>query len=289
MKLSVNTGFLHRKFGIDKATDYLANAGFDAMDFSFSEDFYDEIPTEKSYFTELKKQVEDRGMYFNQAHAPAPSSSVDKEKNEIFFKNIVSSMKRASYLGAKTIVVHPCQHLYYVEKGVPEILFEYNIEFFKKLIPYAEEYDIRVAVENMWQYPGMASHSTCSRPAEMIRYVDALNNDSIVCCLDIGHAMLVREKPDDFIRELGSKRLACLHVHDIDGIHDNHTLPYLGIINWEAVMQALSEIDYKGDLTYEIGNEYYGKKPDALLPHYIKLAEQTGRHLIGLFENNEKA
>lgn len=284
MNLSVNASILYQRKGIDKVIDYVANAGFDALDFPFAESYFDEIPTEKSYFTELRKRVEDKGLYFNQSHAPAPSSAVDEEQSKKLFQDVVSSMERASYLGAKNIVVHPCQHLKYVEKGVPEALFEYNMDFYTRLIPYAEEYGIRVAIENMWQYPGMISHSTCSRPAEMIRYVDALNNDSMRCCLDIGHAMLVCEQPEDFIRALGNKRLACLHVHDVDGIHDSHTLPYLGIINWEAVMEALAEIDYQGDLTYEIGKSYIGNKPDALLGDYVNLAERTGRHLISVFD-----
>lgn len=285
MKLSANTSFLYNTKGVDAMVDYFANAGFDALDFSFSEHFFEKIPTDKEFYTELRKKVEAKGLIFNQAHAPAPSSAKDEEKTKLYFDRIVSTMKWASYLGAPNIVVHPCQHLYFIERNVPEILFEYNMEFYKKLIPYAEEYNIRVAIENMWQYPGMISHSTCSRPAEMIRYVDELGSDSMVCCLDIGHSVLVREQPDDFIRALGNKRLACLHVHDVDGNDDNHTLPYLGITNWEMTMEALAEIDYKGDLTYEVGASYLGNKPDALLPDYVKLMERTGRHLIDIFEN----
>ena len=47
---------------------------------------------------------------------------------------------------------------------------------------------------------------------------------------------------------LGNKRLLCLHVHDVDGIDDLHTLPYFGITDWDKVM------------------------------------EQTGRHLIGVYD-----
>lgn len=288
MKLAVNTSQLYRIGGMDKAIDYLIGAGFDALDFSFSEDFFEQLPKDKEYYTELRKKVEARGVVFNQAHAPAPSSFVDPEQNKKMFDDIVSSMKRASYLGVKNIVVHPCQHLSYDNKGVPEALFEYNMDFYKSLIPYAEEYNIRVAIENMWQYPGMISHSTCSRPDEMIRYFDSLNNDSFVCCLDIGHAVLVRENPDDFIRKLGNKRLGCLHVHDVDGTRDTHTLPYFGVTRWDDVMEALAEIDYKGDLTYEVVSGYYVRKPEALMEHYVKLMEQTGRYLIDIFEKAKK-
>ena len=292
MKLVNNTGTLMRKFGLEKAVDMLIESGVDAIDLTFPDDCYKDMPTDKAFYTELRKKAEDKGLCFSQAHAPAPSSYVDNAQSEEMFKDIVSTIERASLVGAKNIVVHPCQHLYYVDKGAPEYLFEYNMKFFRRLIPYAEEYGITVAIENMWQWfkrdqPDIIGHSTCSRPAEMIRYVDELNHPLMKCCLDIGHAAIVREQPDEFIRALGNNRLACLHVHDVDGADDSHTLPYFGIVRWEQVMQALAEIDYKGDLTYEAVC-FFNTKPDALVPAYLKLMEQTGRYLISIYEGAKK-
>ena len=56
----------------------------------------------------------------------------------------------------------------YADRGVPEKLFGINMEFYRRLIPYCKEYNIRVAVENMWQYPRTVSHSTCSKPEEFV-------------------------------------------------------------------------------------------------------------------------
>ncbi len=287
MKLITKTGYLADQFGIQKSVDFIIEAGFDGLDFSFPDDTYQTYPTDKSFYTELRKYVEDKGKYFSQAHAPAPSSYKDEAMAEKMFQDIVSTIKRASYLGVKNIVVHPCQHLTYVEPGVPEQLFEYNMKFFRRLIPYCEEYGIRAAVENMWQYPGMISHSTCSKPEEFVRYIDTIHSDSIVACLDTGHALLVREMPGDCIRALGKKRLQCLHVHDVDGIDDSHTLPYFGITDWDKVMGALAEIDYEGDLTYE-ADCFLMNKPHGLIPAYLKVMEQTGRHLIDIFEHAKK-
>jgi len=282
MKLVSRTGYLWKRYGMQKAVDLLIDAGFDALDFTFPDEGHELLPTDKAYYTELRKYVESKGVSFKQAHAPAPSSYIDEAESEKMFDVIVSTMRRASYLGVPNIVVHPCQHLLYVEKGNPEKLFEYNMKFFRRLIPYCEEYGIKIAIENMWQYPGMISHSTCSKPEEFVRYVDELNNDSIGACLDIGHAMLVREMPNDMIHALGNKRILCLHVHDVDGIDDLHTLPYFGITDWDKVMEALADIDYKGEFTYEV--EILNGKPDALVPQYLKLMEQTGRHLIGIYD-----
>ena len=287
MKLSTPTGHLHGIFGLEKTIDILAGAGYDAIDFSQSEKFVYEADSGKDYYTEIRKYAEDKGVYFNQSHAPFASSFSDEEKNKKRFREITESIKRASYLGVENIIVHPCQHLEYAQEDSPEKLFEYNMEFYKKLVPYSEEYGVKIAVENMWQYTGYINHSTCSRPDEFIRYIDELNNDCFVACLDIGHAALVREDPDEFIRKLGNKRLKCLHVHDVDGTNDSHTLPYYGKINWEKVMKALAGIDYEGDLTFE-ADSFFSGKPQGLLPDCALLMAKTGRHLISLFDDFKK-
>lgn len=116
----------------------------------------------------------------------------------------------------------------------------------------------------------------------MLRYVDELNSEWIVACLDIGHAVLVREQPDEFIRKLGNKRLKCLHVHDVDGTEDLHTFPYFGITDWDAVMKALADIDYSGDFTFE-SSLFFDNKPAELYPQYAKLLAATGKHLVSKY------
>ena len=279
MILSTKTGFLDKIYGIKDAIAIIADAGFDAIDFSMDSAEYGSDVHSKEYYTELRKYAESKGVYFNQAHGPDGSSFADEERNKKRFQEVIFTIRHAALLGAENIIIHPCQHMDYYKQGNAERLFEYNMEFYRKLIPYCEEYGIKVAIENMWQYPKMISHSTCSRPDEFIRYIDELSSEWIVGCLDIGHSVLVREDPAEFIRKLGNKRLKCLHVHDVDGNDDLHTLPYFGITDWESVMSALAEIDYKGDFTYE-ADGFLQDKPKELLPDFVKLMEKTGRYMI---------
>lgn len=288
MKISTQTDIFTDAYGFKGTVKILSDAGFDALDLTaLCKEFYTDIH-DKAYYDEIKKYAQDKGMCFNQAHAPAPSSTKDASETSEIFQNLVCAMKNASYLGVKYIVVHPCQHLNYWENGNPEKLFEYNMKFYRSLIPYCEEYGIRVATENMWQHQGMIVHSTCSDPDEFIRYVDGVNSEWIVGCLDIGHTFLVREQTDEFIRKLGSKRLKCLHVHDNDGINDLHTLPYFGIGDWDSVMKALAEIGYEGDLTFE-PYAFYSGKPVELYPHYAKLQASIGKMLVSKFEEYKKS
>lgn len=290
MKLSTTVITVAREYGFDKAVDILAKAGFDCLDFSFYENFQSIYDEKLEFFKELRKKVEAKGLRFNQAHAPFSSSYADEEGTKKRFDEIVRSMERAALLGAENIIVHPCQHLPYEEDGVPEKLFEMNMDFYNRLKPYCEEYGIHVAIENMWQYRGSTQkivHATCSRPEEFIKYVDSLDSEWFVACLDIGHAMLVCEDPADFVRALGKKRLRALHVHDVDGSRDLHTLPYFGVCNWEKIMKALAEVGYEGEVTYE-ADGFIQNKPTELYPEYLKVMEKTGRHLIKIFDNKQE-
>jgi len=287
MKLSSTNGPIIRKFSCEESVELMHKAGFDAMDFYFngSAEYYNEETDSiafKERFLKLRAMAEERGMCFNQAHAPFGSSYPDEERTKQRFREIIRSMRNASYLGIDTIVVHPMQHLTYAEPGVPEQLFEINMKFYERLIPYCEEYQIKVALENMWQMPygRKINHSTCSTPEEFVRYLDELNSDLFVACLDIGHACLVCEDPAAFIRKLGSKRLKALHVHDVDGMEDSHTIPYYGVVNWDEVMAALKEIKYQGDFTFEVGGQYLNPLPKELMPAALKNLVENGRFLM---------
>jgi sugar phosphate isomerase/epimerase len=52
------------------------------------------------------------------------------------------------------------------------------------------------------------------------------------------------------IKTLGH-RLGALHVHDNDLHNDSHQIPFSMNIDFEAMVKALSEVGYKGDMTLE--------------------------------------
>lgn len=282
MKLSAPTGVLCEAFGLKKAIDILAAAGYDAMDFSQTDEA---VYTEKcdfDYYKEIRKYAEDKGLFFNQSHAPFASSYCDEEETAKRFDEITEAIKKASCLGIENIIVHPCQHLKYNVEGNPEILFDYNMKFYKRLIPYYEEYGVHIALENMWQRAGYITHSTCSTPEEFVRYLDGLDNECFVACLDIGHANLVREDIGEFAKKLG-KYLKCLHVHDVDGSRDLHTIPYYGDCDWNKIMKALADCSYEGDLTFE-ADSFFDEIPKELFADSEIFMAKVGRQLISKFE-----
>ncbi len=289
MLLSFPTEPLYKYYDDKKIIKLYRDAGFDAYDSSLclsmkkeGHPFAGDNAIE--YAKELRKYADEIGIVCNQAHAPFASSCGDPEKDEEIFKSIVKSMEIASILGAKIIVVHPKQHLEYADNA--ELLFEMNMEFYKRLIPYCEKLNIKIATENMWQgntASNAITDSTCSRAWEFNKYIDTLNSEWITGCLDIGHVSLITKNITDFIRNMGSDRIKALHIHDTDFLHDSHTMPFIGRINYSEVAKTLGEIGYDGDFTFEAGN-FFNKFPEVLIPSAAKLMHDVGRYLISEIE-----
>lgn len=284
MLLSTQTEALGPMFGEPQAIRMLAQAGFDAFDLSLFSMFSDpnypmNRPDYREYAASLRDVAQEAGIVCNQAHAPFASSVGDPEQDEARFQTIARSLEVASIVGAKIIVVHPKHHLDYRTHAAQ--LKEQNLEFYRRLIPYCEEYGIKAACENMWQYNDQARRirdSACSRPQEFCEYLDELDSPWIVGCLDVGHTALTDEDLPAFVRTMGPKRLQALHVHDNDLCADSHTLPFMGGIDFPAFTAALKESGYQGDFTLE-ADAFLQKFPKELVPEALRLMYHTGRYL----------
>ena len=296
MILSTSNGGLHQRYGFEGATELLKKAGFDAIDMDLcvleKDDsvFWDS--TYKYRAAELREHAESLGMSFNQSHAPFHYNwkNNPNEYEERFMPGMIRTLEISALLGCKQAVVHPIHHQEYI--GHEEEQFELNIKFYRDLLPYAKEFGVKIALENMWQNevkrkrPG---YDVCSLATEFVRYIDTLDDGMFTACLDLGHSGMVGEEAQDAIRILGHDRLGALHVHDNDYCADQHTLPYLGKMDFEAIMKALADVDYVGEFTYETAR-YYGRMPDEMMLPALRFMADMGRYLDSRFEfyKNEK-
>lgn len=291
MLVSTNTNAFFRRFGDEKTIKMIAEAGFTAYDMSMAgrPDIYAMSDDEhRAYFNNLRASADSFGIVCNQAHAPFHSSTGNPEEDEKIFRNIARSIEAAAILGAKNIIVHPKQHLEYAFNI--DVLREMNMEFYNRLIPYAEKNNIHICVENMWRSDKNTHRiidSTCSRAEEFCDYIDSIGSEWVVGCLDIGHVPLTGENERRIISMLGGKRLKALHVHDTDGVSDLHTLPFLSKIDMIEVMTALGEIGYDGDLTFE-SDCFTARMPNELIPAALRFMNETGKYLVSVIENNKK-
>jgi len=165
-----------------------------------------EIPESelKEYFTEWKDIIADIGLEIDQTHGvfSGHASAGNTFNYDVHLLRMIYSVKATHYLGIKKCVLHPIMIPERYNEHYKKEVFEKNIEFFKRLRPYLEEYDVYACIENMFRGDPVYRHicpTTCSRADEMCALVDALGNDRFKLCLDIGHAALTQQDPTKMV------------------------------------------------------------------------------------------
>jgi sugar phosphate isomerase/epimerase len=146
-------------------------------------------------------------------------------------------------LGGDLVVVHPSPSQSPV--GNLERRYAQLRKSFDELAEAGERMGVRYAFENM---PGY--HPVGADAARLVREVAAAGSDRIVFLLDTGHAHMTGGL-DAAIRAAGP-HLKYTHVHDNDGTHDTHLLPYHGTIDWNACRNGLHAIRYDGVFLLEV-------------------------------------
>ena len=287
MKISTEIWSSANILGEERAIYELAKAGFDAWDFSMFEMARIDWSTYKvqpsthplsgndyvAFAKKLRKIGEDNGIYCNQSHAPFPS----------LVPGIRDLLKRAiectAIAGGEHCIIHPDNH-----RSAEE-----NAEMYFELLPFAKECGVKIATENMWNWDGNNNHATpaaCSHHDDFLAHIKAVNDPNFVACLDIGHAEMkgLDTSAKQMILTLGDKREA-LHIHDNDKWHDSHRIPFSMDINWEEVVGALKQINYKGVFTLEADAHIRttAKTEEEALREIANL-QKAARRLADMFE-----
>lgn len=282
MKLSIHTDRLERRFGAIAAVKMIAEAGFEAIDYSM---YYSDSAVfgrgGRILASELKRVAESLGLVFNQSHAPFSDFRYGIENeghNRTVYNSICDSAVIASRLGAKTLVVHPaviCPRL------SRDARFEMNMELFSRIAAFADNYGVGISIENL--YPReredgeMPLGRVCADTEELIRYADALSDKGVTVCFDAGHAGLVGESAAGMVKALG-ERVKYIHLHDNDFKTDSHTLPYLANTNYSSLCKALARVGYSGDVTLE-SDGFISEMPDGLIPSALLFSRSVAAYI----------
>ena len=301
MKIGVTSAEPIAVLGLEAGFQAIKNAGFDVMDFSMGCYFpfnYNGVELDEetiahfndeqkffNYIERVKAAAETCGLGIGQCHAPAPSYFPKNTKNtEIMREAIRKSIRGCAKLGCKHIVVHPS---FDGSARFPSLTkkeeYQENIAFYSSLIPLLKETGVICCLENMWIQDWKSKRAylgVCSDMNETCRYIDELNaiagEKCFAFCLDIGHLLMLGLDPYNAMETLGH-RLELLHIHDNDGLHDDHTAPYLGICNWERFIKGIRKIGYRGNINFET-DSFPGFFPKELVPDALKLLGATANY-----------
>lgn len=149
-------------------------------------------------------------------------------------------------IGVKNAVLH-CDGLA-GEPGISQAQMNVrNLEKLREIQAGMRGMKIRVCLENMVQ--------SFNSSESLLWLLDRLDPEKFGICLDTGHLNMCAQTQTEFIRAAGS-RLHALHIADNEGKADQHMMPFgRGNVNFEAVVRALREVDYRGLFNLEIPGE----------------------------------
>ena len=196
---------------------------------------------------------------------------------------IRKSIELCGYIGCPKLVIHP---IFDGSARFPEYTkeeeYKINIDFYSSLIPLLKKHDVICCLENMWIQDWKSKKvyvGACSEVNEVISYIDELNGIAgekrFGFCLDIGHLLMLGQDPCYWMEKLGG-RISALHTHDNDGVHDDHTLPYLGVGNWDRFILGLRKIGYSGNLSFE--TSFNALFPNELNASALKMIGAVGKY-----------
>ena len=170
----------------------------------------------------------------------APFSDPDPKVIDKGMAGMETALRSAKALGAETVLLVPGIVTETVGYGDA---YKRSQEHIRKLLPLAEQLEVIIAVENVW-------NKFLLSPLEFARYVDEFESPWLKAYFDIGNVIIFGYS-QDWIRTLG-KRIVKIHLKDFRRKGYQWTNLLEGDVNWKQVRQALGEIGYDGFMTTEL-------------------------------------
>ena len=214
--------------------------------------------TDPRFFGTLDRIARGAGVKLFEIHAPFGecwdlNCSV-QARRDTMLQDHIRVMRYAAEIGCKTYVIHvgAWDCIFRLEVSL-ERMRELALASLEVLLPEAEKLGIILAVENSFEM----SNST----DEVLGLITRFDSPFIGCCFDAGHAnfmapardgkpkvypryMLEQSWRGNLIQEPAAldkllPHIVTCHLHDNNGLGDDHQLPGNGTTNWEEVMPKL--------------------------------------------------
>lgn len=189
--------------------------------------------------------------------------SSDEVKRRAGVDLVKNRIRMASRLSTDVIVLH-CE---------PEVERLGNKGYWKMLCGsldelelYAKKYGVRIALENLLR----------KNSSEIKYLLSKYDSDFLGFCYDSGHGNLGDGL--DVLEEL-KDRLIAVHLHDNDGVSDEHKLLFSGTIDWERLADILARSSYEKCVNMELmtdGHSDLGEK------EFLLRAYEGGEKLTGM-------
>lgn len=245
------------------------DAGFDGIELNY--DLENDLSPAASPqdLKDIRKMADEIGIQISGLCSflfwPFPLTSNDPAERARGMELAGLMIKAAHELGVENLLVVPgAVHMPWRADHDPtpnDVCDRRAREAIGKLLPEAERLGVYLNIENIFFNGFLLS------PFEMVDFVDRFASEHVRVHFDTGNIMEY-QFPEHWIPILG-QRIKNVHLKEFTKKGTDHSLeafrPLLdGTTNWPAVLEAFSQIDYSGYLTFEYFHPYM-HYPEALI------------------------
>ena len=186
-----------------------------------------------THVSEIKAECQQQGVSIVSAHGPGlPFGSEDEEERRAAVREGIMATRAAEELGVAIYSGH----------------FDVGEQSEKSVTEILDGSSLTLTCENLVPNPKIS---------DCIAFVDKIDSDRFGITVDIGHQrdpdginpFVKKEVARQTMTQCG-KRLFHLHLHDFTDT--DHKPAFDGNIEWGEVFAALKDIDYKGELMFEV-------------------------------------
>lgn len=275
MKLATTLGDFGRYVSSTKECIKLVHdAGFRYVDFSLGGRLFAEGEGWRELAADFVDYAGTLGVQYVQAHSPNATvlDTPERWDKEVF--RAKRSLEICAEMGIPQVVIHAS----YTSRPVTkESWYKENADFYRELLPVAEETGVTILTENTTHANLPEGKYYLYTGKDMADFIEYIDHPLFEAVWDTGHGTTEGSQYDNIVA-LG-KHLRGLHVHDNNGKADEHTMPYTGVLNLDQVMNGLLDVGYDGYFTFEVLNALRaskdGRQPRQKFERDTRLAEPT--------------
>ena len=258
MKISASSwifeGGLDGTLPIKSAMEQASKMGFEGIELGIASQGVLTHNTSQAECEEIVREAEKHGLEISGVASGESWTTSPTANDEDVRKKIIDFTQKAlqitHWLGSDAYLFVPgAVEVFFLPDAevIPyDVCYQRASEAISQLVPVAEKLGVAIAVENVW-------NKFLLSPLEMREFIDNFNTSQVGVYFDVGNVLLTGY-PDQWIRILGS-RIKRVHIKDFKrsvGNADGFVDLLEGDVDFEAVKQALSEINYDGYVTAEM-------------------------------------
>lgn len=197
------------------------------------------------YMQSIKDMLDDYGM--DRVYAWGHPDGLEGGKNEAEYKEMIKSFEAAKNMGAEVMRVVGSSLMFVKEPHQPQI--DRLVKMFKEAIPVAEDYGIKMAVENHIDFTS----------DEILQLLERVDSPYLGLNFDTGNFLRLLDDPIKGMEKL-AKYTYATHIKDLKvqrGITPDTWYFFSstpvgdGYVNNRALAHMLKEADYQGFLAVE--------------------------------------